>query len=333
MLPPLAFTPYLRQRIWGGARLRDVLGRVPPDDDRYGESWELSALPEHDSIVADGPLRGTSLSELWRTRRDDLIGDHVPPYGGKLFPLLIKWLDCNALLSVQVHPDDAAAQRLIGEPCGKAEAWVFLHADPGCTAYFGVKAATTPEEFARRMDDGSVEECLHVIRPRPGEVINVPPGSVHALGAGQLLLEIEQPSDATFRVFDYNRPGPDGRPRPLHREQALACIDWSRHAPPPLAIETWSHPPRGAPGETLVRTPSFCVHRLQVQQPCAVPFAGELSVWTVFAGQGDLMWGAEGVHRPLRTGDTVLIPARSPSARWVPAPEGLTLIAATLPAG
>ncbi len=331
MLPPLVFTPYLRQRIWGGTRLRDRLGRTLPDDHPYGESWELSALPEHDSIVADGPLAGTPLSRLWRTHRDELIGDQPPPYGGARFPLLIKWLDCTALLSVQVHPDDAGAQRLIGEPCGKEEAWVFLEATPGCRAYFGVKAGTTPEEFARRMENGTVEQCLNTIHPRPGDVIHVPPGSVHALGSGQLLLEIEQPSDATFRVFDWNRPGPDGRPRPLHRSEALACIDWRRQAPPSLSPETWTSLPACVQGATLVRTESFCVHRVRAETPFEAPFPGRMAAWVVFDGAGALEWEGGAAQRTFHLGDTVLVPAGCPGVRWRPEPGGLTLIAATLP--
>jgi mannose-6-phosphate isomerase len=331
MLPPLVFTPYLRPRIWGGSRLRDRLGRTLPDDQPYGESWELSALPEHDSIVAEGPLAGATLGALWRTRREELLGNQTPPYGGEVFPLLIKWLDCNALLSVQVHPDDVAAQRLIGESCGKEEAWLFLDADPDGWAYFGVKGGTTPEEFARRMDDGTVEQCLNVIHPRPGEVVHVPPGSVHALGAGQLLLEIEQPSDATFRVFDYNRPGPDGRPRELHRQQALAVIDWNRQSPPPLTIEPWTHPPRGVRAETLLRTESFCLHRLQAIVPFDAPFPGQMTAWVVFEGAGDLLWERGAARRTFHLGDTVLLPATCKAPRWRPGPGGLTLIGATLP--
>lgn len=331
MLPPLVFTPYLRPRIWGGTRLRERLGRTLPDNQPYGESWELSALPEHDSVVAEGPLAGVTLRTLWRTRREELIGGQTPPYGGEIFPLLIKWLDCNALLSVQVHPDDAGAQRLIGERCGKAEAWIFLDAAPDCRAYFGVKAGTTPEEFARRMDDGTVEQCLNIIHPQPGEVIHVPPGSVHALGAGQLLLEIEQPSDATFRVFDYNRPGPDGQPRELHREQALAVIDWRRQAPPPSASSPWTQLPAGIYGETLLRTESFCLHRVRAKAPFDAPFAGQMTAWVVFDGAGDLAWEGEASRRTFQLGDTVLIPASCPPAQWRPGPRGLVLIAATLP--
>ena len=330
MLPPLAFEPYLRQRIWGGTRLRDRLGRNVPSDQTYGESWELSALPEHDSVVANGPLQGTRLSELWNTRREELFGDGQPPYEGKLFPLLIKWLDCNTLLSVQVHPDDAGAQKLIGEPCGKAEAWVFLEADDGCEAYFGVKPGTTPDEFARRMEDGTVEECLATINPQPEQVIYVPPGSVHALGAGQLLLEIEQPSDATFRVYDYNRPGPDGNPRELHKDHSLATIDFERREPPQLSPEPITGLPEDATGNTLVRIESFAVHRFDLTGEMPSPFTGQLSSWTVFQGNGRLECEIDGGSRDVRLGDTVLIPASTPAARWQPGPDGLTLIAATV---
>lgn len=330
MIPPLVFEPYLRQRIWGGTRLRERLGRKVPEGQLYGESWELSALPEHDSIVADGPLAGRRLSELWDTRREDLFGDGEPPYGGAIFPLLIKWLDCNTLLSVQVHPDDAGAQRLIGEPCGKAEAWIFLDADPGCEAYFGVRTGTTPETFAACMDEGTVESCLETIHPHPGQVIYVPPGSVHALGAGQLLLEIEQPSDATFRVYDYNRPGPDGKPRELHREHSLACIDWNRQQPPELSSVPMTDLPGGVSGTTDVRTASFAVHRFTLEESMTSPFHGRLSSWTVFHGDGQLLCDVEGGTRQVRRGDTVLIPANCPEAIWQPGPGGLTLIAATV---
>ncbi|MFV0442273.1 MAG: type I phosphomannose isomerase catalytic subunit [Planctomycetaceae bacterium] len=329
MLPPLYFTPYLRQRIWGGTRLRDRLGRDVPADALYGESWELSALPEHDSVVAEGPQQGQPLSELWARRQPELYGTGNPPYGGRRFPLLIKWLDCSTLLSVQVHPDDADAQRLLNEPCGKAEAWVFLEADPGCSAYFGVRPETTAAEFARSMREGTVEDCLQTIHPRPGDVLYVPPGSVHALGAGQLLLEVEQPSDATFRVFDYNRPGPDGQPRELHHEQSLAVMDWQRHAPPSLEVKAWARSSAGLHGETLVQTSSFAMHRVTVSSEIEPPLPGRMSSWTVFAGAGRLRSRATGFDRELRLGDTVLIPASCPDAVWSPGPDGLTAIAAT----
>jgi mannose-6-phosphate isomerase len=330
MLPPLVFTPYLRTRPWGGTRLRDQLGKTLPGSGTYGESWELAALPEHDSIVAEGALAGTKLSTLWNTRRPELIGNTVPPYGGVTFPLLIKWLDCSETLSVQVHPDDAGAQAILGEPCGKAESWIVYDTTPDAVAYYGLKPGTTRAAFERHLDAGTVAECLGTLRPQRGEVIDVPPGTVHALGAGQLVLEVEQPSDATFRVFDWNRVGPDGRPRELHREQALRSIDWNRAAPPPLEGREWPNLGAGVEARTLVTTPSFVIHRIDARQPFANPFEQELCSWTVLFGAGVMV--ADDYERPFRTGATVLTSAGTRGVRWLPQGSSpLTLIAATLP--
>ena len=179
----------------------------------------------HVSRVAEGPLRGMPLTELWATRQNELTGrsgaEHRP------FPLLLKYLDCQELLSIQVHPSDEIARELRPGELGKTEAWVVLDADPAARIYAGLRPGVTPDDVRRGLADGSLAQCLHSFVPQKGQCIFLRAGTVHAVGGGVLIAEVQQSSDATFRLFDWNRPGPDGKPRTLHTAEALRSIDWT----------------------------------------------------------------------------------------------------------
>jgi mannose-6-phosphate isomerase len=224
-MTPLTFTPHLRAQVWGGRRLAEV-GKPLPAHGSFGESWELSTHPLHVSVAETGVFSGRSLADIWHE-----YSERWQPVGQRedgAFPLLVKWLDCNAMLSVQVHPGDQCARRLLNEASGKTEAWVVLHAEPMARIYAGLKPGVDRAELERRSADGTVAECLHSFVPVRGDVIHIPAGTVHASGGGILMAEVQQTSDATFRLFDWNRVGADGKPRQLHLEQALECIDYSR---------------------------------------------------------------------------------------------------------
>ena len=232
-MTPLTFAPHLRAQVWGGRRLETVLGKALPASGSFGESWELSTQKLHVSRSTSGPWAGQTLSEIWNT-----VSEQWQPVGQRddgAFPLLVKWLDCDAMLSVQVHPGDECARRLLNEASGKTEAWVVIDAEPGAKIYAGLKPGVDRAELERRSADGSVAECLHSFTPVRGDVIHIPAGTVHASGGGIVMAEVQQTSDATFRLFDWNRAGADGQPRPLHVAEALECIDWNRGPVNPVA--------------------------------------------------------------------------------------------------
>jgi len=221
---PLAFRPRLHERPWGGRRLAD-LGKELPPDRPIGESWEVTDRPGEQSVVLDGPLAGRTLHELWTgPGRTELFGARAAR-GGERFPLLVKLLDCTATLSVQVHPPPDVAPDLGGDP--KTEMWYLLDAEPGAHLFAGLRAGVTRARFEDDLRAGrDVSPLLHRLDVRPGDVMFVPSGRVHALGAGCLVVEVQQNSDTTYRVFDWNRPGLDGEPRELHVPESLASIDW-----------------------------------------------------------------------------------------------------------
>jgi len=227
---PLKFHPVYKEKIWGGDALARLFGRQLPSR-RVGESWEIAAHPHGQSIVSNGPLAGTALVDLLKSRRDEIMGKTplVPVAGGgdrERFPLLIKLLDCNDWLSVQVHPDDEYARAHEGE-LGKTESWVVLYAAPGAQIVYGLEPGTTRDEFAAAIAQNRVEEYLHKVEVRAGDIFSVPSGTVHALGRGVVVAEIQQNSDTVYRVYDWGRLGDDGKPRELHVEKALSVIDFS----------------------------------------------------------------------------------------------------------
>jgi len=225
----LQFTPLYQTRVWGGRRLETVLGRTLPDAQPYGESWDLVDREHEQSVVASGPLAGISLHELWVDHRRDVFGESLGSSTASRFPLLIKVLDCVDDLSIQVHPPANVAAELGGEP--KTEMWYVAHADEGAGIYAGLRTGVTRHQFERALADGTVADCIPRLPARSGDSLFVPSGRLHALGRGLLIYEIQQNSDTTYRVFDWNRLGLDGRPRELHVDQSLRCIDFSDAVP------------------------------------------------------------------------------------------------------
>jgi mannose-6-phosphate isomerase len=324
-MDPLVFTPYPRPQIWGERRLESQLGKpLPPGT--FGEAWEISAHPHHVSRVAAGPLAGSRLDELWRQQGRELFGHRrtLPTQ----FPLLIKFLDCHLHLSVQVHPDDALAASLRPGELGKTEAWVVLSAEPDARIYAGLRPGTTADDLRRHLELGTVAECLHSFVPQSGDCVFLPAGTVHGVGGGVLLAEVQQSSDATFRLFDWNRLGPDGQPRALHIDESLQAINWNAGPTSPARPTPLTGLPTGVSGEKLVECPYFALARFQAREPLPLPAAHEMSIWMVLAGEARLT-SASGYARDFRQGETVLVPATSGPLDWQPPAGGqpVTLLA------
>jgi mannose-6-phosphate isomerase len=225
-MEPITFSPLYMTRIWGGRSMESVYQRQLPDEQPYGESWEMSDREDEQSIVDHGPFAGKSLHDLWINHRDDIFGTGLT---GERFPLLIKILDARDDLSIQVHPPVEMAEELGGD--AKTEMWYIADCDPGAKLYVGFKDGVTKEDFAASLQDGSVADKVHAIEPEKDQSIFIPSGRLHAIGAGFLIYEIQQNSDTTYRVFDWNRLGLDGNPRDLHVEQSMKSIDFDDHEP------------------------------------------------------------------------------------------------------
>lgn len=223
---PLQFEPILKPRIWGGRRLGEQLRKPIGGGADWGECWELVDHGEDQSVVAEGQLAGQALAQVFAEQRQWLMGPVSGADQWESFPLLLKYLDCNQVLSVQVHPDDRYAASLHPPDQGKTEAWYIVAADEGATVYAGLKPGVDRQLLRDAIQAGEVDGVLHSLQPRPGDVIFVPAGTVHALGGGLLVAEIQQSSDTTFRLFDWNRVGPDGMPRQLHLQHALEVADY-----------------------------------------------------------------------------------------------------------
>jgi mannose-6-phosphate isomerase len=248
----LRFHPLYQERVWGGRALETALGRAlpPSPSGPIGESWEIVDRPEAQSVVRGGVCDGFSLRRLLTEHAADVMGPKWP--AKKPFPILVKWLDCRERLSLQVHPPAAVAGELRGEP--KTETWYIAHSAPDAHLIVGLKRGVTREQFERAITDGTVEDCVHHFRVAAGDSILVHSGQVHAIDAGNLILEIQQNSDTTFRVYDWGRGGLDGLPRALHVAESLRSIDWNDFEPAAL---------RGAPTSgTIADAPEFSIRRV-----------------------------------------------------------------------
>ena len=262
MLYPLTFHPLFKERVWGGRKLAEIYHKPLPPGVPIGESWEISDRPGDVSVIANGPLAGQDLHWLVERHAPELLGATQRAHGR--FPLLIKILDAQETLSLQVHPPPAKAAELGGEP--KTEMWYIADAAPGAEIFVGLKRGVTRADFERKIQAGTVADCLHRLSVRPGDAMFLPSGRVHAIGAGLVIFEIQQNSDTTYRVFDWNRVGLDGKPRALHLDQSLASIDFNDFEPALIRGEPAETGP--ATAQTLVSNPLFKVEvcRLQTGQ-------------------------------------------------------------------
>jgi mannose-6-phosphate isomerase len=225
LLYPLRFEPIYQYRLWGGRRLADLLTAPLPGDGPIGEAWVLSDRDDHESHVANGPLKGRTIGQLLEQSPEQLLGKLARRF--RRFPLLLKFLDAREMLSVQVHPADARTDLLPAGETGKTEAWVVLEAGPESRIYAGLKPGTTADDLRRALTSGTVTDHLVCFTPKPGDGVFIPAGTVHALGGDVVVFEVQQNSDVTFRLYDWDHvDAKTGQPRALQVDQALACIDF-----------------------------------------------------------------------------------------------------------
>lgn len=294
---PLTFKPVFKDYIWGGRNLATKLGRDIPDG-IVAESWDISGHPSAPTEVDAGPLAGQTLVDVLDALGADLVGRRAQPMldRGK-FPLLIKVLDANKPLSVQVHPNDEYAGTHENGELGKTEMWYILHAEPEAYLIYGLTPNVTRDLFREALEAGELEKCLHKLPVRAGDAVFIPAGSLHAIMDGILLAEIQQNSDTTYRVYDWNRVGADGKPRPLHVDKALDVINFDQVEPGPYApqlIEQTETLRR----EYITTSSFFNVERLTFEG--AGLFQGHcdgstLEIWGVMTGQADVKWAGDPV--------------------------------------
>lgn len=302
MLYPLFFQPRFQERVWGGRNLARLYGKPLPGTGPIGESWEISDRPGNLSLVTNGSFAGRDLRWLMDHHLPGLLGN-ARPLDGR-FPLLIKLLDAQETLSLQVHPPARLATELGGEP--KTEMWYVADAAPGAELFVGLKRGVTRIEFERRIQDGSVANCFHRVAVQAGDVMFLPSGRVHAIGAGLVLFEIQQNSDTTYRVFDWNRVGLDGKPRELHIAQSLASIDFDDLEPG--LVTSGFDDDAGLRTRMLVRDPLFCVQEIRAVAGANIPLApGLMQILGCLWGRLNVAWGSE--RYPLVPGQFCLIPA------------------------
>jgi mannose-6-phosphate isomerase len=317
--------------VWGGRRLGKILGKPLATEEPYGESWEVSDHALHGSVVAVGPQAGHTLRQLMDQERAALLGPAAERYA--VFPWLIKFLDAQDWLSVQVHPDEKAVRQLWPGEGSKTEAWFVLDAEPESRIYAGLLPGMDEPRLRAALKAGTVAECLHHFKPQPGDCLFLPAGTVHAVGGGVLMAEVQQTSDATFRLFDWNRRDAQGNPRKLHIEEALACIDWSRGPVEPVpavgfrAASDGGHSP-GRWRQVLVQCPYFNLEYVRDQEPVACGGSGRLEALIVVQGQGS--WTTAEGEAELRTGQTWVLPATMPRT-WYRPESDLGLLLCTLP--
>lgn len=300
-LYPLTFAPVLKDYMWGGRNLETILGRDLPAEKDIAESWEIAAHPNGDVTVANGRLKGTSLAKLFADYGEALVGRHAAWASERgRFPLLVKLLDAQRKLSVQVHPDDEFALTHEGNELGKSEMWVVLHAAPDAAIILGVKPATTRETFRDAIRQGNLEEWLHYLPLQAGDFICVPAGSLHAILGGLLIAEIQQNSDTTYRVYDWNRTDAAGNSRPLHVDKALDVINFDQ-VTPELATARFLGEAEGIGRWELCRTPYFVVERVAMAAGATWEGTGNgmtLEIWGTVAGAASIEGGSETLALP-----------------------------------
>ena len=307
---PVVFEPIFKERIWGGRKLAALFAKRLPANKQIGESWEIVDRPEAQSIVREGSLAGRSLHDLWVNFREELFG-RVPD--SPRFPLLIKLLDAQEKLSLQVHPPQEIAESFGGE--AKTEFWYVVAAEPNAEIFVGLRKSMTRDQFENVLNSGTVADCVQAIRMKSGAAMFLPSGRFHAIGAGNLLVEVQQNSDTTYRVFDWNRVDDDGKPRQLHVDQALQCIDFNDVAPEPITPTS----------ELLVRHELFEVQKWNLESARDIAPPGQFAIVLCLTG------ALQCAGIDFTPGDFFLVPASLQDRSIHSRGEGTSLLRITIP--
>ena len=302
MLYPLFFKPISKQRLWGGRKLMDFLNK-PFHGNEIGESWELSAVSGDVSVVSDGPLRGKQLNELIEIYKADLVGNSVYKRFGNDFPILIKYIDAQKDLSVQLHPHDHLAKERHNS-FGKNEMWYIMDADPKAQLIMGFSKDTDKKEYQSYLKNGNIEDLLHYDGVKRGDTFFIRTGTVHSIGAGILLAEIQQTSDITYRIFDWNRKDKGGNARELHTELALGAIDFVKRNDHKVTYTVESNQ-----RSLLVDSPYFKTEIIKVEREIRIQTAQLDAFVVLMAVEGDNQISVNGTKYALPFGTTVLLPA------------------------
>lgn len=313
-LYPFRFDPVYKDYIWGGSRIPKLYNRDEPDG-IYAESWEISTHPDGTTPIANGPLAGKTLCDLLPENKTALLGTNVK---GDDFPLLIKLIDARDVLSVQVHPNDGNAAAVYGDP--KTEMWYFLEGVGSAQIYCGLKPGIGKNEFLKAMQNKTFSDILQTIPAKKGEAVFVPGGRVHAIGPGCLILEIQQNSNTTYRIYDWDRVDAKGNGRELHIEKALQVIDWENNGDPRCQIR----------GTTIQRCEFFQLDRFELATAREFPMSGRsFDALFIAEGSGTVSW-ADGAEA-LSAGQSWLVPAALGSFTVCPDSALLTLLCVTVP--
>jgi mannose-6-phosphate isomerase len=323
-LYPLLFAPIFQYRLWGGRRLADWMSASLPGAGPIGEAWVLSDRDDFPSRVAEGPLKGRTIAELMERSAGLILGKSAPRF--KRFPLLLKFLDVNQMLSVQVHPPDRKLDLIPKGETGKTEAWVVLEAGAGSRVYAGLKAGATPQDL-RELSKRTVDNYLASFSPCRGQAVLIEAGVVHALGDGVVVFEVQENSDVTFRLFDWEHVDPaTGRLRPLQVEKALACIDPRQGSV--VAVEPVVETTQPVMRERLVDNPHFRLWRLQSVAPFVVGVAEQPRILVCIEGGGNVEFG--GADFAMRQGGVLLLSASLGACRFRP-DRSVTLLEIAVP--
>lgn len=315
MLYPFIFKPILKKVIWGGSAICPFKG-ITPVQDGIGESWELSHVQDNFSVVDNGSLEGKSLDELISVYGSRLVGESVMKQFGSTFPLLIKFIDARDDLSIQVHPNDELAKKRHNS-FGKTEMWYVIHVEKGAALYSGFSQQIDADEYVKRVENNTIMEVLQRYEVQPGDVFFLPAGRVHAIGAGCFIAEIQQTSNITYRIYDYNRKDANGNERELHTELAKDAIDYTMYpdyrthynAQPDATVE-------------LARSKYFTTNLLDLDTQMTRDTAGIDSFFVYICMEGNAtITDDKGNKLPVHQGQTVLIPADTKTVTITPSPK------------
>ncbi len=302
-LYPLRFKPRLKERIWGGESLAAKCGKRSAKGKRYGESWEISGVAGDLSVVSSGMFKGNDLQEMVEIYMGDLVGEKVYDKFGIEFPLLVKHIDTAALLSIQVHPDDRlAAER--HNSYGKTEVWYVTECEPGASLYLGLKSGVTRAQYLDAVVAGTLPELLQKYEVHAGDAFFIPAGTIHAIGKGIKVVEIQQTSDITYRIFDWNRVDDNGRPRQLHTALAIDAIDFDSDAQYVI-----TRPPQKNTPVKIVCCPYFTTNLLEVEGEVERDFSSLDSFVIYVCVEGSVTLSCEGAEERLSKDDVLLVPA------------------------